>query len=228
MADVGVILPSRKGPTFGGVEVTGIIRHRIRRSAKISEHPIENGSVLADHRQREPVVIELEQCIISDVLQVDVTSQVGFVGDANPEVDDSGQSMRARQAFLALLDFDARNLPFEFVSGTEMFADMLFESIVQSKEAANGGAYVFDATLRQAQFGATRTVEVAPALADRKVSPPEDKGNVAPQEPSAEPDDPASTPYNIGGDGKLLNLLQDPNAVIAPAFNKFFEQIFGL
>ena len=109
------------------------------RSSTITDHPIETGSFIQDHIQRDPRKLFME----------------GFITDSAL----SGRSVGVQGAY-ELLDLTWKTgIPFFVVSGLHVYPLMAIESLTMPK--TREGAMRFSCTMKEITLTSTATVQVA-------------------------------------------------------------------
>lgn len=109
------------------------------RSSTITDHPIETGSFIQDHIQRDPRKLFME----------------GFITDTAL----SGRSVGVQGAY-ELLDLTWRSrIPFFVISGLHVYPLMAFETLTMPK--TREGALRFSCTMKEITMTSTTTVQVA-------------------------------------------------------------------
>lgn len=170
---------------LAAIEIDATITESTRRSAQVTEHAIERGGMVADHRRRQSL-----ELVLDGVLSDAPTSLLGAIAG---ELGDDTQE-GAHDRWLALLEVEASGEPFELVTAAARHENMVFLELSQTRDAQIGSAIRFSATLRQLQFATSRrvAVEVPPERVADGGQPTQDRGR-RPTETVATPQPVTST-----------------------------------
>jgi hypothetical protein len=110
--------------------------------SRITEHPVEDGSVIADHVTLLPTVLEID----------------GRVSDASVALSDtiSGKGT-AQDAFRELVRLQRDREPFTVVTGLAVYQNMLIETLEVPRDSSDGQSIRFSMVIRELQIvGRTR------------------------------------------------------------------------
>ncbi len=141
-----LLLPMWTGPSIAGIAIDCSLRETHKKSADISNIPIETGSSISDHRRTKPAELTLEG-IISDA---------GFVPDQ--------ESKHAR--YLALMEKVEGTEVFDVITGLRIYRDMVFTDFQVTRDATTGEIIQFTAQMQQIQFATSKSVPVIATKAD--------------------------------------------------------------
>lgn len=122
---------------IGTVEVDVSPNQSHRFPTKITDNPVEDGSVFADHVVLLPVTLEIE----------------GRITDASVTLSDAitGRGT-AKDAWRELVRLQQQREPFDVVTGLELYQNMLIEELIALRTATDGQSVRFVAVLREVQI----------------------------------------------------------------------------
>jgi hypothetical protein len=141
------------------VALDATLSHGIRRSAEITEYPVEEGSNVSDHKQNAPVAVTVDGFVSNNPVSL---LSFGLV----PQQDDT----RSKSAYDALVEtFDNDELV-QVQSELEIFDDMMMRSLDVPRDRATANALQFTAEFQKVERVGTLVVEVATDV--EKLAPP--------------------------------------------------------
>jgi hypothetical protein len=193
------LLGDGKAPTIGKIQLTGSIRQTHSRTATVTRVPIEDGSFIADHRQRDPVELEMD-CVISSVAQTFDSAPFDGAADAliqglgsldrvvdqasgfeGVDVQAAQREMARQNAYDTLLEMERSNEPFTVATKLAIYPGMLFTRLTILRDAETGDALRFTASMIQIQIAYQTSIVVRPQRVDRAVVPPARTETVTPE-----------------------------------------------
>lgn len=144
-----ILFGAFKGPTINGVQVDVSISEAHEINAEVTDHAVEVGSDISDHKRVLPEVYDLE----------------GYVSDTPSNLIDfialqtSGDS--AIDRYFDLIDLFQSNQTFEVVTGIRVYESMVFESFRVDRDSSTGSGIRFRARMKQVRFAFTEVVPIA-------------------------------------------------------------------
>jgi hypothetical protein len=120
--------------------------------SRITQNPVEDGSVYADHVVLLPMILEIEGRV-SDA----PTTYSGFVDKA---------TKGSIQAYQALVKLQRDRLPFTVVTGISTYQNMLLEELSIPRTSNDGQSIRFNAILREIQIIGKKTQTNRDLVAD--------------------------------------------------------------
>lgn len=161
MSDVAIIR------AVGGLVFDATFREAHTSEIEITESPVEDGSVIADHAYKLP-----EECVIS-----------AAVSDSPLAVSNNDQfaspNGRSKKAYELLQELQARRQPFDVQTGLKLYRNMLIKKISTTQDKDSANVLRFEATLRQVIIVGTQVVSYPPRAAgatNNQASQTKDKG----------------------------------------------------
>lgn len=151
-----------RGPKIGPVQVDVSLEETHSQSAETSQHPIEDGSDIADHRRVLAPVVTME----------------GVVSDAKVTLREQIQSritgVTAQDKYQRMLEAFEGSEVFELVTGLRIYADMVFETFIVRRNSETGNVVRFSATMKQLEFADSQEVPIQPV--EDKAKPTTNRG----------------------------------------------------
>ena len=127
-------------------------------SSTVTEHPVENGSVVSDHVIHRPISLTLRLLQTNHAIQQNAFYATGYVQRAGDGRVLSYGADRVSQAFEALDSLRRLAVPFEVVTSFRRYDNMLIESISVERNAKTGQALSVTVQLKQIRFVSNATV----------------------------------------------------------------------
>jgi hypothetical protein len=104
--------------------------------SRITENPVEDGTLYSDHVVMLPVILEIE----------------GRISDAPTSVYGIfTKTIKSQEAYQKLLSLQSNREPFEVVTGLNVYKNMLLEELQIPRTASDGQSIRFTAILREIQ-----------------------------------------------------------------------------
>lgn len=132
----------------------------IKYSSKLTDHYVENGSVISDHILLQPVSFSLEGSVTDDSIDIVGYAQSFF---NLPKFNSSNISNRGAKQIAAyeLLTslYNSKSLV-TVVAYLDTFTDMAIENLVFPNDANTGNRLFFKIELKKANFATVKTVNV--------------------------------------------------------------------
>lgn len=144
-----ILFGAFKGPTIDGIQVDVSITEAHELTAEVTDHAVEVGSDISDHKRRMPATYDIE----------------GYVSDTPANLIDfialqtSGDS--AIDRYWDLVDLFESNVVFEVVTGMRVYESMVFTSFRVDRDASTGSGLRFQARMKQVRFAFTEVVPIA-------------------------------------------------------------------
>lgn len=167
MADSFFLIAAAR-PKIGPIVLNCTLREVHSKEFYISKSPIEDGSVITDHRISLPRILHLEG-IISPYPDNPIDQ---FRGEAGRNRRNSKEYFR--DVWSRLLALSESKEPFDVYTEAEVYKNMVFERLSDTKE--NKGIVQLSAVLHQIQTAKVRVEQyVAPSMTDT-ISPVDNLG----------------------------------------------------
>lgn len=141
---LATLLGAAKGPTIGGIQVDVSVREIHTQTAEVSEHPVETGSDVADHKRTHPAQLSMEGVLsnlptnLADRITLDKTAQV-----------------RYRE----LIDLFELSETFQIVTGLRVYDNMIATRFGVERNQDTGEIVRFVADFRELVFADAEEVE---------------------------------------------------------------------
>lgn len=121
---------------IGTVEIDVSPNQNHRYPSRVTENPVEDGTVFSDHQVLMPVMLEIE----------------GRVTDASVSLVNTVRGKgTAKDAFRELVNLQKRREPIDVVTGLAVYQNMMIEELNVVRTASDGQSVRFVATLREIQ-----------------------------------------------------------------------------
>lgn len=132
----------------------------IKYSSKLTDHYVENGSVISDHILLQPVSLSLEGSITDDSIDIVGYAQSFFNLPTfiNNNISNKGAKQIAAYELLTNL-YNSKSLV-TVVAYLDTFTDMAIENLVFPNDANTGNRLFFKIELKKANFAVVKTVNV--------------------------------------------------------------------
>ncbi|WP_312282173.1 phage baseplate protein [Pseudescherichia sp.] len=136
-----------------GVIIPSVVTSEIHTDTlTITEHPIEDGAVIADHAYKNPAELKMK---------------VGFAGGGTL-LDFAGSltatsllGLSPQETYQQLLDLQARRIPFSVTTGKRQYNNMLIATLSVTTESESENVLFADLTLKEVILVQTKEVYVA-------------------------------------------------------------------
>lgn len=155
-----------KRNTLGSLEIDATVREEHTSDIVLTDHPVEKGVDITDHKRILPKQITIDGVISGDPIHLD--GPVDFTG----RPVDAWETLQKLQADTSLIDV---------VTSLRTYEQMAITSLKCTRDADTGNVLNFTAVMRQV-FTATSETVVAPATARPK------KTNLGKKQPAAATD----------------------------------------
>lgn len=146
------------GRLFGEFHPDVVFEEVIEERVSISENPIEDGSVIADHAIIRPVSVRLDVCFNSM----------------------SKQGLTPNETYAAILDLMKQRVPFDIVTTRRMFKNMMFTRIQNTTNKNNQNTLRLTLEFDQVTLVKLQSVAVKTPKAEKAKTT--SKGKVKPKE----------------------------------------------
>lgn len=177
-----VILRQVENSLIQVLDLDATISEQITHNGTVTEHPIEDGSLVADHIQLDPVTLS----VTGFVSNTPVSLGLGAIPRSDPT--------RARTAYEALLEVFRKKELVQIQDGLDVYEDMAMTSLSVPRDRASANALQFTAAFRKLTKVGTQTVEIASD--DQEIAAPsEDIGKQTPTEATEEVEQESSLLY---------------------------------
>jgi hypothetical protein len=139
--------------SIGGLVFDAVFKEHHQLSAEATEEPCETGVSVADHMFMKPGRVTISAGV----------SDVTFL----PEASDpwAGGTSRAQMALAMLEILQASFEPFDVQTGLKLYQNMVCLNIEFEQDKDTAGAFIFEATLREAIIVSTQMVTYPPRAA---------------------------------------------------------------
>lgn len=148
------IIRNAKRAKIGSLELDASLTEQHTRTNDVTEHPVEKGANVADHKRRQP-----DQVVISGI----VTNTP--VEREQRERADAGT--RAQNAYLQLLELSDSDELITVVTAIRTYENMAIVNLNVPRDAKTGDALQFMATLKEIRTVASKTVVLVDAKTSR-------------------------------------------------------------
>lgn len=150
-ADASGLLLFAQRPTIGPITLNCTLREVHGATYTMTDMPIEDGSVITDHRIRDPIVLDLEGVITPQADELPV--QFASATDA-PGVEAFQQSDEFESVWARLRAYADDSRPGQVVTALETYESMLPVSFTHTEEGKDG--IIFQMRLRQIEVARVR------------------------------------------------------------------------
>lgn len=121
-------------------------------NSRVSQFPVENGSVIADNIVNDPIGLEINGFVTN-------TPITFFIQNIANLVDDTSGGDRVKTSFDALLALRESKEPFTIVTGLKTYENMVFTSLNFPRDKSTGTTNLrFNARVINIEFVESRTV----------------------------------------------------------------------
>lgn len=157
-----------KVPT-GGIASTGSIlevdvsleeQHTL--AAELTDHPVERGFDVTDHRRPGPAQLSMRG-LVSDT----PSGTIAAIGEAF----DPGSASRSQDAYTILKEFHEKNAICAVITALRLYENMLLTRLSVQRDSATGKVLAFDTEWREIRIAESRTVRVQAVDTPTKPSP---------------------------------------------------------
>lgn len=156
MSAISLFFRTKKDFSIGVIVLDALLSETHDRSASITDNPIEDGAVVADHITNDPITVSIE----------------GFVTNTPTSL------FRNLNALINPLDrvqdiFDSLELFYEFksilqvVTNLKVYEDMAIESLSIPKDSASGDAFTFTIDFKKITKVSKETVKIPASVVGR-------------------------------------------------------------
>lgn len=168
------IIREVNGNNVAVVTLDAVIAEQIKFSSSVTEHKLEDGSTIADHKVINPTDITVTGFVSNYPVRI-------FGAGIFPVRDDN----RASAAYEALKNLVKGTERVTIIDRLEHHSSMLLTELSIPLDTMNYHGLRFEAIFRQVRLVQTRQVEIS--ASDAPIAQPaEDRGVVTPQEPTPE------------------------------------------
>jgi hypothetical protein len=181
-------------PSIGPVELSVSLSETHTHSSSVSEHPIESGSLIADHVQSNGFTLQME----------------AIIATAQSTTTDIVSS--AASAYATLLEIYEQREAITVVTGLKVYRSMVITEFRVSRDRNTGSLLSFSAELREIRVAAAQVVTVATGVLGNGTSKLGEKGTKTADEKAT-----ASARGSIAG--KHI-FTQDRSKALAGGLNK--------
>lgn len=159
------------GNTIEVISLDATISTALSWPATITEHPVEDGSVIADHVRLDAEIVTLTGFVTNTPVAV-----LGFGAD----------SSLARGALDSLLELrDSKELV-QIVTGIHLFEDMMLTTLDAPRDAANANSLTFTAVFTKIRKVATAVIDFPEDDTAKRAQPAAELGKQTPVEATEE------------------------------------------
>ena len=134
----------------------------IKYSSKLTDHYVENGSVISDHILLQPVSLSIEGTVTDDTIDIVGYAQTIFnlpkINFANTLLNNKGAKQVAAYELLTNL-YNSKSLV-TVVAYLDTFTDMAIENLTFPNDANTGNRLFFRIDLKKANFATVKTLNV--------------------------------------------------------------------
>ena len=134
----------------------------IKYSSKLTDHYVENGSVISDHILLQPVSLSIEGTVTDDTIDIVGYAQTIFnlpkINFANTLLNNKGAKQVAAYELLTNL-YNSKSLV-TVVAYLDTFTDMAIENLTFPNDANTGNRLFFRIDLKKANFATVKKLNV--------------------------------------------------------------------
>jgi len=190
------------------VPVDVAISQSHERTSEVTDHAVEDGSVITDNIVNRPIRLHIE-AIVTD-------APIRFLSGVRTLLDGGGS--RAQTAFDALNELWEKRLPIIVATRRKIYHQMVFTNLVFAENADNVEAIRFTADMKQVTIVSQAFDELAvkPAVKD-KASKTKPKGKQPPKPVTPKQQDQAATHVTLN-DGEQYALPRTDETVTPTTF----------
>lgn len=163
------------------IDVTSSEEHGF--SSKVTEHPVEDGSVISDHLVKSPKRLSLTGIVSDDPISISPspTDSIDGVGGSviggSPKTESSKTSSKVGSSLLSKGEGKLSKIAFEIfqsmsndrllltiITELETYTNMVLENFKVNKTARTANALAFTATFKEVVIAVSEVVEVPPEV----------------------------------------------------------------
>jgi hypothetical protein len=149
------VLGAKGRAKIGNVELDISITESHEREATVTEHAVEDGSLLADGVIPGPIVLTMEGKVTNTPLSTGFPGQTAVSAIRNLAHGDSNSPVEnARKELNRVMDQSER---FTAVTSLKTYDNVVMTSLKITRNSANGGTLFFTATLTEITVGSIQT-----------------------------------------------------------------------
>ena len=214
---VDKVTPGRRGTVFSlkdavkdapisNLTIDATLTESHSTEAEVTENPVEQGVVIADHIDLKPETFTLTGVISGTPLNLSAsiagaaTAAGAFVGQSviGPLGALAGvgagavmgltsdPNNRMKNSFEALRDLQAKRVPFTVITGLKRYTDMVITSLTISRDGKSGRSFTFTATLKKVRIVQSKVSKIPNTFKDVRAAPAEDHGKKSAIETTAD------------------------------------------
>lgn len=137
----------------------------VKYSAKLTDHYVEDGSVISDHILLQPVSFSLEGSVSDDSLDIVGYAETVFTSIINNNVSSllSNKGPKQIAAYQLLTSLVNSKTLVTVVAYLDTFTDMCIENLTFPVDANTGNRLFFKMDLKKANFARVKTVTISTA-----------------------------------------------------------------
>lgn len=155
---------------------------------EVTDHPVEEGTNIVDHVRSKPDELRIEGLIVNTPFSATSEARPVTIGNVTFLSKSQADKTRAGQAYKDLIDAKENATLLKVVTSLRTYEDMVIERLEVPRDARNGNALKFTATLKHVRTAVLQTAKVIPST---KIS----KGKVAPK--TAKPEQETSILFDV-------------------------------
>lgn len=140
-------LRAPKKSKIGVVELDATAREVHTVDVEVTQHPVEKGAAISDHKRRKPKTLQIEGIVTNTPI-------------ATPENLDPGADARADNAYRELIEAADSEELLTVVTGLETYENMAIVSLVMPRNASTGECLHFTAALQEIRIVESKTIEL--------------------------------------------------------------------
>jgi hypothetical protein len=178
-AQIGTRFPTPEFPLPALVEFDASVSEAHNDEVEVTEHPVEDGSDVADHIRKLPNVITIEGLITNTpiIFLASIQAESPVIGDLKPTHD------RVETGYAKLREFQDAGILVDVITSLRQYTDMVLLTVGVQRDTLNGNVLNCIMTLRKLKKAKALTVDLPT---------PEDVANNAAQNAGQQSSSPAS------------------------------------
>ena len=146
----------RQTKSIGGFEIDAFVTEHYSHSNKITEIPVEEGSIISDH-----VIPEADEIQIKAFIgRTEFVVWEGDIPESMEDVTPEDPKTRITQAYFELLRLKEERQPVSVVTGLGTFTDMVITNFDIDRDAATGKDLSFDMTFKKVRIVKSETTTI--------------------------------------------------------------------
>jgi hypothetical protein len=142
--------------SIGGFEIDAFVTEHYSHSNKVTEIPVEEGSVISDHVT--PAADEIQ--IKAFIGKAEFSAWEGGIPENNSDIESEDPKARIIQAYYELLRLKEERQPVDLVTGLGTFPGMVITNFDISRDASTGKNLPFDMAFKKVRIVKSETTTI--------------------------------------------------------------------